>query len=163
MAVEFSPTVEIVPLSQDRILAAAELYHDVWHQTQAPLQDVHIAKSRGPTFFQARLGKWRNCTLLAQRGEGILGLSSWQGSVLKALFVQSKFQHLGFGSALLWATEKELQGDEITLQCICGNDSALRFYQRHGWKLDYTLNSPVETDNGQFNTPSWQMVKRRNP
>ena len=157
MAAKLATDPNIRPLTEALLAKTAMLYHDVWHQTQAPLQELEVAKSRDLGFFKNRLLQWLETTHVLSQREMISGLISWEGSILKALFVAPRSQGLGFGSRLLAIAEHQMNGAELQLDCVCGNYKARCFYELHGWQI---APQPLATEH-PAKAATWRMVKRR--
>lgn len=60
---------------------------------------------------------------------------------LHNLFVDPDWQGLGVGSALLRKVQSDFSSTGA-LKCLQQNESALRFYQRHGWHVEAQGSSP---------------------
>lgn len=58
--------------------------------------------------------------------------------VVRNLFVRPERQNEGIGSRLLAAAERELAdagADVVSLEAMAANEDAIRFYERHGFRL----------------------------
>ncbi len=140
----------------------AQLHHDAWHETQAPLQDPRIAEHRGLSFFTTRAAQRWPCSLVAESGDMLVGFSSWTKAHFNSLFLAPGFRSSGIGTALLKATEAEMEkaaAHPFDLFCIHGNDAGRRFYERHGWRVDHESQRPAETREGEALVRTWVMTK----
>lgn len=140
----------------------AKLHHDAWHETHAHLQDPRIAEYRGLSFFTTRAaGRWPH-SLVAESGGRLVGFSSWTKAHFNSLFVAPGFRVSGIGTALLKATEAEMEkgaAHPFDLFCIYGNDAGRRFYERHGWRVDHESQRLTETRDGEALVRTWVMIK----
>ena len=125
----------IRPMFGTELNAVSALYHVIWHETHAPLQDAQIARSRDLTFFKSRLQLWHKDTLVACLDSGLAGFASWQGPALEALYVTPQFRSSGLGAKLLAAAEDAMRKSgaaELSLDCVCKNIAGRKFYERNG-------------------------------
>ncbi len=72
-----------------------------------------------------------------------LGFASvWTNdNFLHNLFVDPHYQHLGVGRLLLEKVQKRFTSTGA-LKCLVKNERAVAFYQRHGWHIEATGDSP---------------------
>ena len=153
--------VVIRPMPGEELNAVSTLYHAIWHETHAPLQDAKIARSRDLTFFKSRLQRWHKDTLVACFDSGLAGFASWHGSALEALYVTPQFRSLGLGAKLLADAEDVMRKSgaaELSLDCICKNIAGRKFYERNGWRIEksFDLADGIHKD---IITQHWRMVK----
>ena len=75
--------------------------------------------------------------LVAVHGDEPIGFVSWwpPGDFIHHLFVLPAYQGAGIGRELLAECLQRI-GRPAQLKCLCRNESALAFYQRHGWKVE---------------------------
>lgn len=69
-------------------------------------------------------------------GEQLAGFVSWwpPEDFVHNLFVDPRYQRQGIGPRLLEACLARV-GRPATLKCVRQNAGALRFYERHGWRV----------------------------
>lgn len=124
----------------------AELFHGIWHETQASLQHASIAAERDLDFFVSRVTAYDRPPIVASLGGVLVGLAVWKPQAsnhpiagrgyVAALYVSGDARSHGVGQRLLDATEREMAEFGLTsgfVACLEGNDAALRFYERNGW------------------------------
>ncbi|MEH0884439.1 GNAT family N-acetyltransferase [Enterobacter sp. UNJFSC 003] len=72
-----------------------------------------------------------------------LGFASiWSNdNFLHNLFVDPGYQNVGVGRLLLEQAQKTFTGTGA-LKCLVKNERAVAFYQRHGWHIESTGDSP---------------------
>lgn len=67
--------------------------------------------------------------------------------VMWKLYVHPAHQGTGLGGRLLAATEELVEGDELWLEHVAGNDQAAGFYSRHGFaEVERVPNPPYPDD-----------------
>ncbi len=154
--------IAIVPLGPAHIEDVARLFHEIWHETQAQLQDPRIARHRDLAFFRRRIVERAARTLVAMDGSRCVGFACWTDDKLNSLFVDSAFRGMGIGGLLCAETEK-LMGRggacSFRLDCLNGNHAAKRFYEAHGWRAESLRILDNETADGVCKVAAWKMVK----
>ncbi len=138
------------------------LYHAVWHETQASLQPASVAAYRNEEFFIQRIRGLSTPPLLAEGNNRFLGFSAWTDDYLGQLYVLPEGRSLGLGQALLKASESAIQEAGFArarLHCLVGNDTARRFYERHGWQVTETVLDQADTFEAPVQVKSWEMAK----
>lgn len=130
--------------------ALAHLHLDVWDDAYTGLMPQGILDDRREKVAE-RIERWRdilttsgNPTYLAVGPDGLVGFASAGPGrdndvdlelELTALYVRATHWGTGIGYALL----REAVGDRAAyLWVLGGNDRALRFYERQGFRLDGT-------------------------
>ena len=78
---------EIRAMQPNEREAVAQLFHDVWHETQAKLQDARKAAIRGYDFFKGRVDMLEVRTLVAVTEGQIIGFARWTPGHIHSLFV----------------------------------------------------------------------------
>jgi GNAT superfamily N-acetyltransferase len=139
----------------------AKFFHDVWHETQAQLQHPAKAQYRDEAFFYDRM-QGRANTVAAYSANQLAGFVSWTDSKLNSLFVHKDFRNQSVGLQLLQLAEKDMLThghQKFELNCVCGNDGAKRFYERHGWRLSHIEMHEREKPEGLIVQKVWLMVK----
>ncbi len=134
------------PADADRL---AHLHVDVWDDAYTGLVPQGILDDRRAKVAE-RAERWRDIlggerpTWLAEDAEGLAGFSgSGPGRdndvdldlELYALYVRARYYGTGLGYALF----EQAVGDQACyLWVLAGNDRAIRFYERQGFRLDGT-------------------------
>ena len=74
--------------------------------------------------------------LVIKKGEEIAGfVSVWlPDNFIHHLYILKQYQRMGLGNSLVKAVRARLEGP-LSLKCIEGNFSAVRFYESTGWKV----------------------------
>jgi GNAT superfamily N-acetyltransferase len=154
--------ITIQKLEHHQIEDVAQLFHDAWHETQAPLQDPRKAKIRDLVFFRNRIAKRLLNTSVAMRSGQVIGFASWYQNSLNSLFVAKSYRGVGVGSLLHDEALTQMTHSGATqfeLDCVVGNFAARAFYERRGWRVHEELKTEDETPEGRCMTSSWMMVK----
>ena len=154
--------IEIRPMRLDERVEVTRIFHDVWHETQAQLQDPRKAKLRDSAFFRRRVEMAEVKTLVAAASGGLLGFVRWSPGNLHSLFVRKAHRGLGIGEKLCSVAiraNSAVGADPMVLDCVDGNWAARRFYERLGWQVTESVESKDETEEGQILTRYWLMVR----
>ncbi len=147
---------------QDELEEIGRLYHDVWRETQAPLQPPGVAAYRDENFFIERVKRFPVPPLAAYLEGKLLGFSAWAENTLGQLYIAPEGRKLGLGRALLQASEHAIWAsgfDRARLLCLVGNDAARTFYERCGWRHAADIVEAAETRSGPVPVACWEMVK----
>src|SRR3954451_16569138 len=137
--------------------ALAHLHLDCWEDAYTGLVPQRILdERREPAAVAGRVDRWRQIvdqtepTLLAQGPTSLIGfVMAGEGRdndvdvplELKALYVRASWWGTGVGYALM----EEAIGDRAAyLWVLAGNERALRFYERQGFRLDGTRDEQDE-------------------
>jgi ribosomal protein S18 acetylase RimI-like enzyme len=141
----------------------ARLWHDVWHETHAPLSPPKLTRLRSLESFRERL----QAALPEIRVAGPLGAPTGfcilKGAELYQLFVSPDARGAGVAAALITDAEARLierDTEKAWLTCAIGNDRAARFYEKRGWRRTGTIVNPAETSRGPFPVEVWRYEKR---
>ena len=147
------------PAEVDRL---ARLWHDVWHETHAPLVPAALAGLRPLAAFRDRLQAALPDVFVAGAPGGPAGFYVLKGDELCHLFVSPASRGSGLAATLLADAEARLVARGVAtawLICMTGNRRAARFYEKHGWRLSGTVSHPAETSAGPFPLEQWRYEK----
>lgn len=147
---------------EGQIEELARFFHNIWHETQASLQDPRKAKYRSILFFRNRVEQRAKTTLVALADNQIIGFVCWTNGSLNSLFVKVDFRSQGIGERLCQMAEREMAltgAPHFELDCVYGNFAGRRFYERQGWRVKREDVSVDETPEGKIETRHWLMVK----
>ncbi len=141
----------------------ARLWHDVWHQSHAPLSPPELTRLRSFESFRERLqAALPDIQVVGPFGAPV-GFCVLKGEELYQLFVSPEAHGSGVAAALIADAEARLaaRGVELTwLACAIGNNRAARLYQKSGWRLAGTIVNAAETSSGPFPVEVWRYEKR---
>jgi GNAT superfamily N-acetyltransferase len=129
--------------------AMGNLHLDVWDDAYADLMPQGILDERRDTVAE-RIERWRDIfgldrpTWLAEDADGLVGFSGAGPArdndvdidlELYALYVRAAYYGTGLGYALF---ERAVGDRACYLWVLAGNERAIRFYERQGFRLDGT-------------------------
>lgn len=138
------------------------LFHKIWHETQAPIQDVRMARHRDVSFFRKRVVDRASRTLVSESDGRISGFAVWTAGMLNSLFVDVKARGSGLGHALCLRAEAEMVrcgAPVFELDCVVGNYRGRSFYERQGWSVSGELLTENVTAEGVCHVSVWRMTK----
>ena len=141
----------------------ARLWHEVWHESHAPLHPPELTRLRTLESFRERLQAALPDTRVAGPLGAPVGFCVLKGEELYQLFVSPEARGSGIAAALLADAEARLAERGVAtawLACAIGNDRAARFYEKSGWRLAGTVVNPAETSRGPFLLEVWRYEKR---
>jgi ribosomal protein S18 acetylase RimI-like enzyme len=159
----------VIDLMQVRPAYAAEidhlarLWHEVWHESHAPLMPPELTRLRTLSSFRARLQAALPDIYVVGPRSAPVGFCVIKGGELYQLFVSAQARGTGAAAALIADAEARLaaRGVETAwLACAVGNARAARFYENCGWRLAATIVNQTETSNGPFPLEVWRYEKR---
>jgi len=146
----------------DELGKIAELYHRVWHESQAPYQHPDVATFRDIAFMQDRIEFFFPNIVVALDDGKLVALVVAKEARLSQLFVDSSMRGKGVGQKLLEIGEAKLIAEgatRVTLNCLVGNDAARRFYERNRWVAGETQVKHGQTHEGEVEISVWEMEK----
>jgi GNAT superfamily N-acetyltransferase len=155
--------MQVTPATTDQIDQLAQLWHDTWHETHAPLASPELVRLRTLASFRDRLQAAFPDVYIVDSAGAPIGLCVLRGEELYQLFVSPGARGSGVAAALIADAEARLsqRGVETTwLACALGNHRAARFYEKHGWHRAGTFVFPAETSIGPFPVEHWRYEKR---
>jgi ribosomal protein S18 acetylase RimI-like enzyme len=94
----------------------------VWDYSQTVMEEVFGRQ-------MAEMEFW-----VAEADDRIVGFIAFTPNEVDHLYILPEFHHQGIGSALL---KVALTGEEVRLWVFQENRSARRFYERHGFKMEF--------------------------
>jgi GNAT superfamily N-acetyltransferase len=147
----------------DEVPAMAELYYNVWHETQALFMPEQERCRRTLSFFLDRMLPLTPTTLVGRKGGDLAGFVSWRGDYLGQIFVLPQYRGCGLAKDLLIAAEHAIASAgsaDAELHCVVGNERAYRFYIRNGWRNDGMISEPVAGSDGDAHVSFWRLTKR---
>lgn len=143
----------------DRI---AELWHEGWHESHAPIVPAELTRLRTfESFRQRLLDALADIRVVGPPGDPA-GFCIVKGDELYQLFVSARSRGSGVASALIQDAEARLLRGGIEtawLACAIGNDRAARFYEKSGWRRAGTFVNQLETSAGPYLLEIWRYEK----
>lgn len=138
------------PGTQDDVAAFVELGRAVVPATYGPIDAAYAQRMLDewwtPEVFAMSLE--RNTHIVAERGGQVVALANLgrltrsyrdfpdvegEREAMWKLYVHPEHQGLGIGRRLLAEIEALVEGDELWLEVVDGNDAAVGFYEAHGF------------------------------
>jgi ribosomal protein S18 acetylase RimI-like enzyme len=147
------------PADVDRL---ARLWHDVWHETHAPLVPAVLVGLRTLAGFRDRLQAALPDVFVAGPPGAPAGFYVLKGDELCHLFVSPASRGSGLAATMLADAEARLAARGVGtawLICMTGNHRAARFYENCGWRLTGTISHQAETSAGPFPLDHWRYEK----
>ncbi|MCK1386561.1 GNAT family N-acetyltransferase [Bradyrhizobium sp. 21] len=155
--------MQVRPADAGEIDHLARLWHDVWHESHAPLAPPELVRLRTLSSFRDRLAVVLPNACVVGPAGAPLGFCAIKGDELYQLFVSPEAHGSGVAMALITDAEARLAArgvDLAWLACAVGNNRAARFYEKSGWSLAGTFVMLSETSNGPFPVEHWRFEKR---
>jgi GNAT superfamily N-acetyltransferase len=140
--------------------ALANLWHEGWQETHAPILPADLARFRTLPSFRSRLEAGQHDVRVMGEPGTPLGLCMLKGDELYQLYVA---RGGGVAVALLADAERRLAARGVTtawLACAIGNDRAARFYDKNGWRRVGTVSYQIPTPDGLFPLDVWRYEKK---
>ncbi|NLB49980.1 MAG: GNAT family N-acetyltransferase [Clostridiaceae bacterium] len=140
---------EIVPMKTDEEMDGKAFVHwKSWQETYTGLMPQAYVDALTLEQAASWAHRWPQNTLVLKKGDKVLGFSCFStsddsgsdqtGEVI-ALYVLGDYQGRGLGLELMKATMDRLADKrEVILWVLRGNEKAIRFYQRYGFRFDKT-------------------------
>ena len=154
--------LDVRPATPADVESLVALWHDVWHETHAPLMPPALVRLRTPGDFRDRLRAHLGDVCLAGPAAAPAGFCMLKRDELHQLFVSAPARGSGAAAVLMADAEARLaeRGVATTwLACAVGNERAARFYERSGWRRTATTVSQVSTPAGPFPVDVWRYEK----
>ena len=124
------------------------MYYKSWHETYAGLIDADHLKKHTLEKCITIAHKWPDNILVAKDGEqviGFVGFGAYRDNTLSdcgevfALYVLAEYHGQKVGYDLMKvAVDKLLPYKKIAVWVLKGNERAIRFYERFGFRFDGT-------------------------
>lgn len=154
--------MQIRPAEKTELDRLAAIWHDVWHETHAPLMPAELGRLRTLENFRDRLEAILPDIRVAGPIGAPVGFCIVKGDELYQLYLSAEARGTGVAAALLADGEDRIAaaGFKLTwLGCAVGNERAAKFYERSGWTPAGTVAIEVETAEGPFPLEVWRYEK----
>lgn len=139
----------IKPMETDaEMRGKAYVHYKSWHETYAGLVDEQYLSGVTEEKCLMIARKWPDNLLVAKDGEQVVGFAGYGkyrdeskadcGEVF-SIYVLAEYHGKGVGYALMNAAVARLsEYKEIAVWVLKGNERAIRFYERYGFRFDGT-------------------------
>ena len=134
--------------SEEEINGKAYVHYKTWHETYTGLVDAEYMESVTLEKCIKIAHKWPENILVAKDGDkviGFVGYGAYRDDTLPghgevyAIYVLEEYHGLKVGYALMNAALDKLSDyNKIAVWVLKGNDKAIRFYERYGYRFDGT-------------------------
>ena len=134
--------------SEEEINGKAYVHYKSWHETYKDLVDAEYMEGVTLEKCTTIAHKWPENILVAKDGDkviGFVGYGAYRDDTLPghgevfAIYVLEEYHGLKVGYALMNAALNKLADyNKIAVWVLKGNDKAIRFYERYGYKFDGT-------------------------
>ena len=154
--------IEVRPAEKTELDRLAAIWHEVWHESHAPLMPAELARLRTLENFRDRLEAILPDIRVVGPAGTPVGFCIIKGSELYQLYLSAEARGTGAAAALLANGEdriSDLGYDVAWLGCAVGNDRAARFYEKAGWRNTGTKRIEVDTSEGPFSLDVWRYEK----
>lgn len=141
----------------------AVLWHRGVHAAHAGLIPEELLALRTLESLRERLVPMLERTTVAGPEGAPVGFCTIHGDELNQLYVDPAAQGAGVAARLIADAERRLAaaGHAVAwLACAVGNDRAVRFYEKCGWRRVGTMVYEAETSRGAFPLETWRIEKR---
>lgn len=141
------PTTEISSITADPLIVRA------WQESDRPFLRTLYLHARREAWPWLDSSDWQledfdaatrdeQILVAMQDGHRVGFASVWSNdNFLHNLFVDPQYQRAGAGSLLLKRVQETFTSTG-SLKCLVRNERAVAFYQRHGWHIESTGDSP---------------------
>jgi ribosomal protein S18 acetylase RimI-like enzyme len=141
----------------------AQLWYEGWQDAHAQIVPEELRRLRTLGNFRQRL----QAALADTRVVGPHGVPNGfcitKGDELYQIYVSSEARGSGAAHALMADAEARLAKARVEtawLACAIGNDRAVRFYEKYGWRRVGVVVYQAETSAGPFPLEVWRYEKR---
>ncbi len=141
----------------------ARLWHNAWHETQAPHVPASLIALRSGPDFLRRLEDMGEHARTIGSPDAPLGLCAIDGNHMDQLFVAPTARGTEAAALLLADAEDRLRAaGTITahLDCLEENAPAIRFYEKMGWTSQGVQPVNLQTSAGPFRINCVVFAKR---
>jgi ribosomal protein S18 acetylase RimI-like enzyme len=138
------------PRDIDRL---ARFWFDGWQDAHAHLLPSELRRLRTLESFEERLRSYIPQTRVADVQGKLAGFCITKHDELYQLYVDAWARGSGAAAALLADAEARMMALGVTsawLSCAIGNERAMRFYEKSGWRCAGPVTIQTETAQGPF-------------
>ena len=131
---------------EDEINGKGYVHYRSWHETYPGLIDAGYMESHTPEKCIETAHRWPDNIIVAKDGDkviGFVGYGTYRDSTLPghgeifSLYVLKEYHGRRVGYGLMNAALEKLPGcKRVAVWVLKGNDRAIRFYERYGFRLD---------------------------
>ena len=132
--------------TEDEIAGKGRVHYRAWQEAYRGLVDGGYLAGMSEEKCVAQAHKWRENILVARDGDRVIGfvgagcsfdVDFGECGEIFALYVLSEYHGRGVGYALMNAAFERLSDSKrVILWVLRGNERAIRFYERRGFRFD---------------------------
>lgn len=132
--------------TEDEIIGKGYVHYKSWHETYSDLVDYEYLKDITPERTTEIARRWLRDILVAKDGDkviGFVGFGAYRDNSLPrcgeiySIYVLADYLGKGVGYELMnAAVEKLAEYRKIAVWVLKGNERAIRFYERYGFRFD---------------------------
>ena len=141
----------------------AAIWHEVWHESHAPLMPAELTRLRTLENFRDRLEALLPEIRVVGPAGSPAGFCIVRDDELYQLYLSAEARGTGAAAALLADAEDAIfcrpAFKVAWLACAVGNERAARFYEKSGWRRAGTEAIEVDTSEGPFPLEIWRFEK----
>ena len=154
--------MHVRPALETELDRLAAIWHEVWHESHAPLMPAELTRLRTLENFRDRLEALLPEIRVVGPAGSPVGFCINREDELYQLYLSAEARGTGVAAALLADAEKRFSAagfKTVWLACAVGNDRAARFYEKSGWRRTETEVIEVDTSEGPFSLEIWRFEK----
>jgi GNAT superfamily N-acetyltransferase len=154
--------MNVRPAEPDDLDALARLWHEVWTASHAPLMPEELIRLRTLESFHERLAHMIGDIRVIGPPGAPIGFCAIKDDELYQMFVSAAAQGTGAAAILMADGEARLKANGVKttwLSCAIGNERAMRFYEKLGWRRVGAMPIEVDTSAGPFALETWRYEK----
>lgn len=142
--------------------ALAQLWYDGWQDAHAAVVPAELKRLRTRESFTERMADMISTVRVAGPVGAPLGFHIVKDDELYQLYVSADARGKGVAASLIADAERMLAAcgfETAWLACAIGNDRAVRFYEKSGWRNAGNFMSEIPTADGIFPFEVWRFEK----
>jgi ribosomal protein S18 acetylase RimI-like enzyme len=154
--------MNVRPAEPDDLDALARLWFDVWQDSHAALMPDELRKLRTLESFRERLGHMQADTRAIGPVGAPIAFCAVKGDELYQMYVSAAAQGTGAAATLMADAEARMKANGVQttwLSCAIGNQRAMRFYEKLGWRRTGVMVNQADTSAGPFALETWRYEK----
>ena len=160
-----SPTMPFMDIRKpeaSEIDHLAQLWYDGWQDAHAQVVPAELKRLRTLQNFRERMRDALPHTRVIGPPGGALGFCTIKADELYQLYVASIARGTNVAAELIDDGEARLRGFGVKtawLSVAIGNERAIRFYEKQGWRRIGKMTNLLDTIEGEFELVTWRFEK----
>ncbi len=156
-------TTVLRPMRDEDVPIVSAIWAAAWRDGHAGHVDPALEEIRTPESLVPRAARRAPLTVVAERGNEVVGFATVADNEVEELFVDERARGTGIATALLRDAEERIASagwSDGWLAVVSGNARARRFYEREGWRDAGPLLYAAEGSDGPVLVPSRRYERR---